>query len=240
VTPTSLPPSTVADAVRSKKAVVFDLFHTLTSLESTWGGGLPMTCEMLGVSHEDWDEQLLLYSRDRLAGLKTDPFAIIRGMAHAIDPSIPEERIRAATENRMIRFAAALRGIPRENIAVLRQLRSQGKLLALLSNADVMEIVAWDGTEVSGLFDATLFSCRVGLVKPERGIYEMCLRELGVVASEAVFVGDGGSDELQGAKDVGMTAIMATGVMKDLWPGRVTSRLHQADYVIEQLRELLG
>jgi putative hydrolase of the HAD superfamily len=220
--------------------VVFDLFHTLTSVESVLGGGQPMTCEILGVSHEDWDEQLLVHSRDRLAGLKTDPYSIIRDMAHAIDPAIPEERIRMATESRMARHLEALRNIPQENLAVLRRLKSQGKLLALLSNADVLEVATWHETQAAQLFDATVISCRVGMVKPERGIYDLCMRELGVTADEAVFVGDGGSDELLGAKDAGMTTVMVTGVMQELWPDRVTARLHQADYVIERLSELVG
>jgi putative hydrolase of the HAD superfamily len=235
-----MPPSSVTQTVRAKKAVVFDLFHTLTSVESIFGGGQPMTCEILGVSHEDWDEQLLVHSRDRLTGLKTDPYSIIRDMAHAIDPAIPEERIRIATESRMARHLDALRNIPQENLAVLRRLKSQGKLLALLSNADVLEVATWDETPAARLFDATVISCRVGMVKPERGIYDLCLRELGVTADEAVFVGDGGSDELLGAKDAGMTTVMVTGVMQELWPDRVTARLHQADYVIERLSELVG
>ena len=60
-----------------------------------------------------------------------------------------------------------------------------------------------------------------------------------IPAGEAVFVGDGGSDELQGARDAGMITIMVTGVMKELWPARVTARLNQADYVIETLEELV-
>lgn len=111
--------------------------------------------------------------------------------------------------------------------------------MALLSNAEVMEVAAWDETEAARLFDATVISCRVGLVKPEPGIYELCLRKLGVTAVEAIFVGDGGSDELQGAREAGMTTVMVTGVIRELWPDRVTARLHQADYVIERLSELL-
>jgi putative hydrolase of the HAD superfamily len=231
-------PGNLVDVVRSKRAVVFDLYHTLTAPESGWGDATA-TWTVLGVTHEAWDEQLLEHSRDRLVGIKTDPLAIVREMAHAIDPTIPEERIRTATANRLLRRAAALRDIPEANVAVLRRLKAQGKLLALLSNADVMEISGWDETEAGRLFDTAVVSCRVGLVKPERAIYELCLRELGVSADEAAFVGDGGSDELQGAKDAGMIAIMVTGVMKELWPERVTARLHQADYVIEQLSELV-
>ena len=63
--------------VRTKKAVIFDLFHTLTALETAWGDGRPMTHQVLGVSKEAWHTQLLECSRDRLVGKMTDPFAII-------------------------------------------------------------------------------------------------------------------------------------------------------------------
>ena len=100
------------EIVGANRAIVFDLFHTLTSVESSWGGGLLSTSETLGVNREAWNEQLLVRSWDRLVGVKTGPFAIIAEMAHAIDPAIPEEQIRAATENRIARFAAAVTDIP--------------------------------------------------------------------------------------------------------------------------------
>lgn len=86
----------VREIIVAKKAVVFDLFHTLTSLESTWGAGR-MTCEMLGVSHEAWDKQLQKRYRGRLVGLKEDAFEIVAEMAHSIDPSISNDRVKAAT-----------------------------------------------------------------------------------------------------------------------------------------------
>ena len=100
--------------IQSKPAILFDLFHTLTSLESTWGEGRPPTCRMLGVDREAWDDQLQKQSRDRLIGAKTDPVAMIAEMAHAIDPSIPDAVIRAATENRIARFAAVLMHMPEQ------------------------------------------------------------------------------------------------------------------------------
>ena len=45
--------------------------------------------------------------------------------------------------------------------------------------------------------------------KPDSCIYEEAARRLGVTPSECLFVGDGGSDELPGAKAAGMTAIQA-------------------------------
>ncbi len=45
--------------------------------------------------------------------------------------------------------------------------------------------------------------------KPDPCIYEEAARRLGVAFNECVFVGDGGSNELAGAKAVGMKAIQA-------------------------------
>lgn len=230
----------ITAVVAAKKAIVFDLFHTLTSLESTWGAGRRLTCEMLGVSREAWDEQLQQKSRDRLIGAKRDAFEIVADMARAIDPTISDARIAMATENRIARFAAALQEIPDETLSVLDCLRQRGKRIGLISNADVMEVAAWDKSRIRHHFDSTVFSCVAGCAKPERQIYELSLRELGVTPTEAVFVGDGGSNELEGAKSVGMTACMITGIIREMWPDRVAERQRHADFVIERLYELVA
>lgn len=231
---------TVSSIVCAKKAVIFDLFHTLTSVESSEARGLLSTAEVLGVDRAAWNNQIQKQSRDRLLGLKTDPFQIIADMARAIDPSVDEERIRLATENRMARFRAAVLDIPDETVRVLTELKKRGKRLGLITNADATEIGAWSENSIHHLFDSTIYSCAVGLVKPDREIYELSLQELGVQAAEAVFVGDGGSDELEGARRAGMTAVMTAGIIRKLRPDDVAERASQADYVIETLSELLA
>jgi len=249
---------TVRDAVYSKPVIIFDLFHTLTSLESTWSGNSPststdsqksefsetssagpLTSTMLGISRESWNEQLLEKSRERLAGQWQDPFVFIEVMAHAIDPSIPDVLIKAAVLNRINRFGQAMRGIPVENANILKELKSRGKKIGLVSNADVTEVAAWDESPIASVFDSTIFSCKVGYVKPEREIYEACLSELGVSAGDCVYVGDGGSDELHGARSLGMTTVMITGEVEHIWPEKLEARKKDADFVIVKLVELL-
>ena len=46
---------TVASIVDGKKAVIFDLFHTLTSVEASSSQGLPSTSELLGVDVVAWN-----------------------------------------------------------------------------------------------------------------------------------------------------------------------------------------
>ena len=229
----------VALHVGSKRGIMFDLFHTLTTVESSWADGRPSTCEMLGVSREAWHEQLLERSRERLVGEVKDPVEIIRRMANAIDPGISMETIKAAAANRIERFAGALVNIPDDTLRVLRTLRDMGKRLALVSNADVSEVTAWERSPLKPFFDVVVFSCEVGHVKPEREIYELCLRRLGLAAEDCVFIGDGGSNELEGAKRVGLSTVMVTGIIEEIWPDAIAERRRHADFEVSGLRELM-
>lgn len=233
-------PLSVTATLHTKRAVIFDLFHTLTSRESTWSDTRPMTHAMLGVGKDEWNRQLFECSRARLIGEKTDAFAIVADMARAIDPSISDEAIRSATENRTARFAAALMQIPPSTRHVLQALRGNGHRIGLISNADVMEVAAWLKSPVADQFDSTLFSCHAGYAKPDPEIYRLSLDELGVAAADAIFIGDGGSNELEGAKTLGITTVMITGVIRELWPDKIAQRQEHADFVIEELSELIA
>ena len=52
-----------------------------------------------------------------------------------------------------------------------------------------------------------MFSCDVGLSKPDPRIYEIACERLGVEPGDCLFVGDGANDELPGAERAGMAAI---------------------------------
>jgi putative hydrolase of the HAD superfamily len=175
---------------------------------------------------------------DLYVGKYLDAFEAVSEMARTIDPTIPDEAIRKAVESITGTFAGALIQVPAETEEVLARLKARGKRLGLLSNASVMEIGAWDRSPIAPFFDSALFSCFAGYMKPDRRIYEMSMDALGVTPEQCVFVGDGGSQELEGARDVGICAIMVAGMIRDLWPDRIEERRQHADLMIEHLREL--
>jgi putative hydrolase of the HAD superfamily len=149
------------------------------------------------------------------------------------------DAIEQAVKNRIARFESALVGIPSEVRATIERLKSKGKRIGLCSNADVMEMAGWPRSPIAHLFDSTVFSCEAGCMKPEPEIYQKSLSELGAQPSETLFIGDGGSNELQGAKSLGMTTVMITGIIRELWPDRIESRKPFADFVIEKIPELV-
>jgi putative hydrolase of the HAD superfamily len=215
------------------------LFHTLTGPESEWSD-LPLTSHVLGIDRRIWNDLLMRRSRWRLAGEETEPFAIISTLARMHDPAIGDAVIRRAVDIRVRRFRQAFERIPPENVETLKRLRSAGFKLGLISNADVMEMAPWTDCALAECFDAVTFSCVVGHVKPEPAIYAHCLDALGLEGRECLFIGDGGSNELEGARAAGMSPVFVSGVMAELWPERIPERLAQSDHHIHRISEVLA
>jgi putative hydrolase of the HAD superfamily len=232
-------PVIVADAVATKDAVIFDLFFTLVSTDIKVEE-FPPTHEVLGVDKAMWRQQTFGTSSARLTGAEMDPYKIVGSMAHAIDPMISSTVIREATDQRIHRFEHILLNVPDTTISTLKTLRRSGHKTALVTNADSIETRAWDKSPLAPLFDVTVMSWEVGFVKPDARIYNHCLDLLGIPAARAVFVGDGGSRELWGAKAVGLSAVFAKGLMPELTEQEIRSREDDADYTIDGLHELSG
>ena len=116
-------------------------------------------------------------------------------------------------------------------MSTLEELRRRGHKLGLITvcSTDVAEL--WEASPFGGLFDSTIFSCEVGISKPDPRIYDLCCEQLDVEPSECLFVGDGANYELPGAEKVGMTALQLRAPGEDLtepgreWEGRSVEHL---------------
>ena len=113
---------------------------------------------------------------------------------------------------------------------MLRQLRQSSLRLGLISNADAMEVASWADCSLAGLFDVEVFSCEVGCAKPDHAIFRRCVDALGLEPGECLFVGDGGSNELIGARQVGLGTVFVSGVIAGFWPERIAQRIPTADH----------
>ena len=218
------------------KAVCFDLFHTLVDVGQQVPGRY--TADILGVSREDWNTACFSDLHDICS--PTDHLQVVRILAHSLDPDIPLERIEMACAERQERFDHALRHVEEEVLAVIRALRQRGLRIALVSNASTGEVRAWDESPLAALMDVTVFSCECGHAKPARAIYHHALAGLGVAPHESLFVGDGGSREHEGAREVGLHTVLVTRHVRDRLSDEVlAARRLAARYEIHGLRELL-
>jgi putative hydrolase of the HAD superfamily len=120
---------------------------------------------------------------------------------------------RAVTKQGLVPVPGAL-----ETIA---ELRARGLRIGLITVCTDDVPALWPETPFQGLFDAEVFSCSVGLRKPDPRIYLLACEQLAVEPAEAMFVGDGANDELAGAERVGMTAVLIERDGEEQeWPGR--------------------
>jgi putative hydrolase of the HAD superfamily len=180
--------------------VIFDLWNTLADWPvEKWSEVRPRVAEQLGLPQEEFDERWwgdLAHMREM--GPMADALYAL-GASREVAQEIASLR-RAVTQQGLVPLPGAL-----ETIA---ELRERGFLIGLITicTDDVPSL--WPETPFHGLFDAEVFSCSVGLRKPDPRIYRLACEQLGVEPGEAIFVGDGANDELAGAERVGMTAVL--------------------------------
>lgn len=94
-------------------------------------------------------------------------------------------------------------------IPVLSKLRGNDFLLGLISNCYSEEAEIIRESELFPYFDAAMLSCEQGIQKPDEAIFKRCMERLSVRPDECLYVGDGGSYELETAQMLGMKAAQA-------------------------------
>jgi putative hydrolase of the HAD superfamily len=178
------------------QAVIFDWGGVLC--KDTGPGLIAYFSQALGVAPEALNAAFIPFA-DAFQKGQISEDALWEGMSVALgverpyNPSLWAEAIRAvySPKNEMFSLAALI--------------KEKGYKVGLLSNAEVaaMELFYEKGYP---MFDTAVFSCTVGMRKPERRIYKIALERLRVKPPEAVFIDDR-ADFIEGAQKLGMHTI---------------------------------
>lgn len=207
------------------EAVIFDLFETLiTEFDPNWRPA-PSQATRLGVPEAIFTDVWRSHKADRMTKL-VDFRDVLREVCRAADVAIDsrvEQIIETLHAERLAAKAKPLLAVDHRVIDMLTRLRTDGLKVGVLSNCAVEEVAAWQDSPLVSLVDDVVFSYQVGCVKPDPEIYRRACDRLGVTADKVIFVGDGGSDELAGARSVGMTAYCARWFL-DQWPAEHRDR----------------
>ena len=211
------------------RAVIFDLWQTLVPWDVEESERFHRElAETVGVEPDRfWDAWLSAqHLPDRNTGPMADHFRALFGEL-GVEPDL--DQVLTMRRERTKRTL-----VPRpEALPTLEELRRRGHLLGMISVCTEEVPQVWDETPLGREFDAAVFSCEVGVSKPDRRIYEIACERLGVEASECLFVGDGANDELPGAERAGMTAVQLRAPGEPLtpdgeaWTGASVERLSE-------------
>ena len=218
------------------KAVCFDMFDTLVDAHRKMENA---ECDALGVSREVWGKAMWedQMCRDRGLGVVKTVREMIDRACDMLPVKVSEEQRKAVEKARLARLRAALTEIDPAIVDAIHQLKENGCRIGLISNADVCDRYYWNESPLFPYFDDAIFSCDVGLVKPDAAIYRLSMSRLGVKSEETVFVGDGGSDELAGARKAGMKTVCTEYLVR--YPQEKRKAIHRsADKVVSDFRDL--
>jgi len=205
---------------------IFDLYHTLVhGADEERDRVLARMAETVGVPpaaliaayHGSW--------RQRLTGWGTEETVRVLARRAGGDPT--PAQVAAAAELRVAFARRVLDAVAPATLTVLDALRAEGWRLGLLSNATADSADAWPRTALAGRFDAPVFSCDIGVGKPDPDSYRTAARRLGARPGQCVYVADGADRELAGAAALGMTVIRTTehNDSDPAWAGPVVSAL---------------
>ncbi|KKN61200.1 hypothetical protein LCGC14_0524410 [marine sediment metagenome] len=191
------------------QAVIFDLFGTLVDSYSIQGYNRLLTdmTAALELPGDDFSKIWRDTTYERGIGIFKTTEENIRHICNKLGASISEENIGKCEQ---VRLENTRRALTPKNGAVdtLKDLKGLGYKIGLITNCSCEAPLLWKNTEFSHLFDATVFSASVGLKKPDAQIYHLACEQLGVEPNECLYIGDGDSNELSGASQLGMDAVM--------------------------------
>jgi putative hydrolase of the HAD superfamily len=230
-------------------AIVFDLLFTLVH-PGAYPGGTGRTgwlARTLGIDAAEvagrWDafEPVLEAGRAGAAADGLAPeLAWVRALAADLGSPVTDADLARIDADWDLTRREALLAPPSSTIETLVALRERGLRLGVLSNTHALELRAWDRCPLAPLFDAVAFSHEIGVCKPDPAAYARILDRLGVPAARAAYVGDGGSDELDGARAAGFALVLlAEEAPARLAPGELPRLRAQADTSVQTLAELL-
>ncbi len=217
----------------------FDLFHTLVLLEPN-PEREDNEFAILGIPRSEWTRAAMRDYELRATGVLRDPEEIVACMVRNTGVSADAVTVKRILEARKRRYRRTFSVIRPSILAAIATLHARGKRLVLVSNADVLDSLYWEGSPLSRFFHDAVFSWAVGCMKPDRKIYELAMESVGADPGQSVFIGDGGHDELSGAKEAGLKTVLTTELIADLWPEEIPRLSRDADFVIGRLGELVA
>ncbi|MBO4324269.1 MAG: HAD family hydrolase [Lachnospiraceae bacterium] len=188
------------------KAVIFDMFETLVTMFAGRTYYSENIAADVGVPTEKFRTAWHMNEMDRSTGVLTMEEGVARtlsalGVSSDYVPMICQKRRDALGDT----FAA----IPPASIGLLQELKARGILVGLISNCFSDEAEMIKNSRIYQYFDAVKLSYEQGICKPDPAMYYRIAAELGVEPEECLYVGDGGSNELAVAKEIGMKPVQA-------------------------------
>jgi putative hydrolase of the HAD superfamily len=190
-------------------AVIFDLFGTLVDNFSFQEHErvLSEMAATLSAPRHDFVRLWGATFNERATGIFATAAANIEHVCRVLQLPVAAEAIATAARIRLDYSQRALTPRP-GSVETLARLKTAGYKTGLISDCSSEVPQLWSETSFAPLVDVPIFSCMVGLKKPDPRIYRLMCKQLAVKPQACLYVGDGSSRELTGASRVGMHGVL--------------------------------
>lgn len=195
------------------RAVIFDMFETLiTHYHSPLYFGAQMA-EDAGIPEVKFQSLWRTTEQERTIGKLT--LEEVLEIILRENQCYSETLLKKITEKRIAAKEECFRHLHSEIIPMLSILKKEGLLIGLISNCFSEEAYVIRRSELFQYFNVVYLSCEQGIQKPEEGIFRRCMKSLSMKAEECIYIGDGGSNELETARKLGMKAVQAAWYLQE-------------------------
>lgn len=220
------------------KAVIFDMFETLITHYESPLYFAKQICADIGIPEpvfrEIWDttDEARTLGHTTLEHVIEDILRTNHRYSRELFDLIIQKRRHAKQQ--------CFEHLHREILPMIHAIMESDIKLGLITNCYYEEADVIRQSILFPYFDAVCMSCELGLKKPDPAIFRHCTGELSVWPGECLYVGDGGSVELETAREIGMHPLQAVWYFKDAvhQPSGWRSEFPQAKTPMEVLSKI--
>lgn len=194
------------------KAVIFDMFETLvTHFESPVYMAKQISND-IGITEEKFREIWDTTDDDRTLGKRT--FEDVIEEILKVNNCYSTELFEKIRTKRRLSKMECFEHIHPEIIPLFKALKELNIKIGLITNCYFEERDVIKNSIFFDYFDSVCMSCEIGIKKPDVEIFQKCMRDLMVEPDECLYIGDGGTFELETAQSLGMYPLQTTWYLK--------------------------
>jgi putative hydrolase of the HAD superfamily len=194
----------------SVRAVIFDLFGALVPniLAAEYQRMADAMAAAVGAQPAEFAHTYSAGTwQERATGVLASTEAAVAYTCAALGIQADADAIAAAARIRIELTRRTLRPLPGA-VETIATLRARGYRVGLISDCSAEVPLLWPECALAPLIEATVFSCAVGMKKPDPRINALACARLRVEPAECLYVGDGSEQELSGAAAACMCPVL--------------------------------
>lgn len=223
------------------KAVIFDMYETL--ITHYHGGALYFSTQIaedIGAPVTRFQTMWRALEHDRTVGNVSLEGTLERILKTCNCYS--EEAIKHVVKKRTKLAEDCFDNLHEGILPMLKGLKDKGLKVGLISNCFSDEAEVINRCVLRPYFDACCLSYEQRTGKPDERIYQICMEKLGARPEECLYIGDGGSQELEAAEHAGMYAAQACWYFREELGqnARRKAQFQQLDHPMEVLDATAG